>query len=74
MCNLPRLNQEIENRRRDFPGGSVAKASSFVTAVPQVTAVVQVHSLAQEFPHGTSAAKENLKGGKKRKNYEQTYC
>ena len=38
--------------------------SGVVVAVAWVTAVVQVGSLAQEFPHATSVAKKKKKGQK----------
>ena len=45
----------------EFPGGPVGSESGVVTAVAQVTAVVQVPSLAQELPHVLGVAKKKKK-------------
>ena len=45
----------------EFPSGSVSEESGIVTAVAQVTAVVQVQSLAWDLAHAISVEKTKTK-------------
>ena len=53
---------------KEFPGGVAVKGSNIVTAVAQVTAVVQVQSLGWELLHALSTAKKKKK--KRKKDFE----
>ena len=52
---------------KEFPGGVAVKGSNIVTAVAQVTAVVQVQSLGWELLHALSTAKKKKKKRKEKK-------
>ena len=54
--------------KQEFPCGTVDEGSSIVAAIAQVTAIMQVHSLAWECPHATGAAKGKKKSNEKKLN------
>ena len=65
ICHIPFIGRVFLYTRkfalkflaRKYPCGASGSGSGVATAMAQVAAVVQVPSLAQEFPHSASAAK-----------------